>query len=106
MRTPRPLRDEPLRWLAANKHDLAPLTGTDTKAAIAIAYAWQLFAYTRSTAVLNAIRCLLSEMQPSTAPLTRDLIAWVMDWSDRDRYWPMVWGDEHERLPSAAGEPS
>lgn len=103
MASSRPLRDEPLRWLASlrdrpedqvHRLDLAPLTGTDTKALIAIAYAWQLFAYTRSTAVLNAIRCLLSEMQRSTAPLTRDLIAWAMDWSDRDRYWPLVWGED------------
>jgi hypothetical protein len=77
VRTPKPLRDEPLRWLAIKKSepsaalvDLAPFTGTDYKAAIAIAYCWQLFAYTRSQGVLHAIQNLLGEMQPSTAPLT------------------------------------
>jgi hypothetical protein len=84
------LANEPLRWLAANGADLAPLTGTDTKALLAIAACWELFAYTRSNRVLDAIRSLLSEMQASTAPLTRDLIARAMDWSDRDRYWPLV----------------
>jgi hypothetical protein len=85
------LANAPLRWLAANGTELAALTGTDTKALLAIAACWELFAYTRSTGVLNAIRNLLAEMQPSTAPLTRDLIARSMDWSDRDRYWPLVW---------------
>ncbi len=101
MSSRRPPRAEPLRWLASLRDDssvptrklnLAPLTGTDTKALIAIAYCWQLFAYTRSPSVLHAIQNLLSEMQESTAPLTRDLIAWAMDWSDRERYWPVVWG--------------
>ena len=91
-RTPRP---EPLRWLAAQRGiDLAPFTGTDTKAAVAIAHCWDLFAYTRSPGVLHAIQNLLREMQPSTAPLTKLLIARSMDWSDCDRYWPLVWGQQ------------
>lgn len=92
-RRPPPARaDQPLRWLSAQGHDLAPLTGTDTKALLAIAACWELFAYTRSNGVINAIRNLLAEMQPQTAILTRDLIARSMDWSDRERYWPLVWG--------------
>lgn len=92
-RRPPPERaDAPLRWLGARQCDLAPLTGTDTKALLAIAYCWRLYAYTRSPGVLDAIRNLLREMQPKCAPLTRDLIAWAMDWSDREKLWPIVWG--------------
>lgn len=94
-----PSVNEPLRWLASNGHNLAPLTGTDRKALLAIAACWDLFAYTRSLRTLHAIQALLTQMQPTTAPITRDLIARSMDWSDRDRYWPQVWGQQE--LPTA-----
>lgn len=91
-RRPAPARaDEPLRWLRANGVDLAALTGTDAKALLAIAACWDLFALTRSAGVLGAIDGLLREMQRSTAPLTRDLIARSMDWGDREQYWALVW---------------
>lgn len=35
-------RPEHLRWLKANGHDLAPLTGTDARALAAIAACWRL----------------------------------------------------------------
>lgn len=89
-----PSVNEPLRWLASNGHNLAPLTGTDRKALLAIAACWDLFAYTRSLRTLHAIQALLTQMQPTTAPITRDLIARSMDWSDRERYWPQVWGQQ------------
>lgn len=89
-RPPLTRADEPLRWLRAQGHDLAPLTGTDTKALLAIAACWDLFAFTRNEQVLRAIWLLLGEMQISTAPLTRDLIARSMDWSDVERLWGIV----------------
>lgn len=79
-----------LKWLRANGHDLAPLTGTDSKALAAIADAWNLYAYTRSERVLKAISLLIAEMQETTRHLARELIAYAMDWSDRDRLWPQV----------------
>lgn len=81
---------EHLDWLRENGHDLAPLTGTDHKALAAIAACWTLYAYSGRTEVLAAIRLLIGEMQRSTAPLARELIAWAMDWDDRERLWPEV----------------
>jgi hypothetical protein len=95
-RRPPERADEPLRWLRAQGHDLAPLTGTDTKALLAVAAAWRLYAYTRSDNLIFAIQLLLAEMQASTVHLARDLIAREMDWSDRDRLWPRV-VDPHGR---------
>lgn len=83
-------RPECLRWLKANKWDLAPLTGTDTDALITIAAAWKLFAYTGSRGVLKAIRYLVAEMQPKNRHLARELIAYALDWNDRARLWPAV----------------
>jgi len=89
----RPPTPEHLKWLRANGHNLAPLTGTDTKALAAVAACWELYAYTRSERVLKAARELAAEMQDSTRPLARELIAYAMDWSDRDKLWPLTAGE-------------
>lgn len=82
---------EALWWLDANGHSLAPLTGTSTKALLAVAHLWQLYAYSRSDAVLRAVRELLPSLG-SCCGLARELIAWAMDWDDRERLWPLVAG--------------
>lgn len=92
MRTPPRRADEHLRWLRANGHDLAPLTGTDYRVLEAIDRCWEVYCYTSSQHVLQAIRCLLAEMQHHTRPLARELIARAMDWGDRDRLWALVSG--------------
>lgn len=89
---------EHLQFLKSSGHSLAPLTGTDSKALQAIAACWTLYAYTHSSDVLYAVRLLLREMQPKTRPLARELIAWAMDWNDRDRLWPLV----AEPIPAVA----
>ena len=80
-----------LRWLSANGHSLAPLTGTSTKALKAVAHLWQLYAYSREEAVLGAIGLLVPSLG-SCSGLGRELAAWAMDWGDRERLWPRVIG--------------
>lgn len=84
-------------WLRANKHDLGPLTGQDSRALSAIVHCWDLYAASDNDgreAALRAVRSLLSAMQPKTRHLAREAIAYSMDWSDRDRLWPIVWAPE------------
>lgn len=85
-----------IRWLVANKHDLAPLTGTSTKALKAVAHLWQLYAYSRDEAVLSAIGLLVPSLG-SCSGLARELAAWAMDWDDRERLWPRVLAFAHEQ---------
>lgn len=85
MKTP-----EHLKWLKANGHDLGAFTGTDIRALAAVAATWELYAYTGDDEVLLAIGLLTRRMQRKTRPFARELAAFVMDWSDRDRLWPLV----------------
>lgn len=78
-----------VKWLRANGHSLAPLTGTDYRSLRAMAHVWDLYAYTGSSAVLSAARAIAEEMQASTRHLARELIARSMEWGDRDRIWPL-----------------
>ena len=78
-----------LRWLDANGHSLAPLTGTSTKTLKAVAHLWQLYAYTREPAVIEAVRLLVPSLG-NCAGLARELIAWAMDWDDREKLWSEV----------------
>jgi hypothetical protein len=82
-------RAEHLKWLKANGHDLGPLTGTDHRALAAIAACWDLYSVCREPCVLDAVTSLTDLMQEKTKPLARELIAWAMDWDDRERLWPM-----------------
>lgn len=84
---------EHLRWLRANGHSTAPLTGQDRSALEAIDACWFLYARGDQDGIngaLAAVRALLPAMQESTRPLARELIARAMDWPDRDRLWPLV----------------
>ena len=56
-----------LRWLDANGHSLAPLTGTSGKALRAVAHLWQLYAYTRDPAVVVAVRSPMN-VTPNPSP--------------------------------------
>ena len=78
-----------LRWLAGNGHDLAPLTGTSTKALCAVAHLWQLYAYSRSEAVLRAIGDLVHSLG-GCDDLAKELAAWAMNWGDREPLWAEV----------------
>jgi hypothetical protein len=83
--------DEPLRWLRANHHDLAPLTGTDTRALLAIAACWRLYFNADDQAsVLRAVAELLASLQPKCWRLAKALIPWAGDWSHEGPVWQAV----------------
>ncbi|HKW09201.1 MAG TPA: hypothetical protein VJO33_02410 [Gemmatimonadaceae bacterium] len=72
---------------------LARLTGQDRRALAAVAACWQLYASSDedgAEGALSAIRCLLPAMQRSAWPVARELIAYAMDWSDRELLWSKV----------------
>jgi hypothetical protein len=91
-RRPPPERlDEPLRWLRANRHELGALTGTDTRALLAIAACWRLYFNADDQAsVIRAVVELLQSMQPKCWRYAKALIPWVGDWSDEGPIWAQV----------------
>ena len=75
------------------KSVLAPLTGQDVRAINAIVACWELYAVSDEAGqrgALAAVKLLLPAMQSSTRWMARELIPYVLDWSDRERLWPMV----------------
>lgn len=93
------------QWLRACERDpkspaelpgsLGMLTGQDAAALDAVAACWQLYARgddVAREAVLLALPHLIASMQPKCRPFARELIAWAMDWSDRERLWQWVIG--------------
>ena len=72
---------------------LAALTGQDTRALNAIVACWELYAVSDEAGqrgALAAVKLLLPAMQASTRWMARELIPYALDWSDRERLWPMV----------------
>ena len=85
--------DEPLRWLRGNGHDLAPLTGQDTRALLAIARCWALYFGGDEDAqrgAIEAVRSLLAAMQRKCWHLAKALIPWAGDWSHEGQVWSSV----------------
>lgn len=69
---------------------LAALTGQDMRAVTAVVDCWELYALSDEQgqrAALSAVVLLLPAMQGSARELCRELIPFVLDWSDRDRVW-------------------
>lgn len=59
----------------------------------AIAACWELYAsgdMGGQRGAIEAVRALLPAMQEKCWPMARDLIAFALDWGDRDRLWPRV----------------
>lgn len=84
-----------LRWLAANDHDLAPLTGQDRRALDAFAHLIELYTVADvegQRAALDAMTATVRAMQEHTRPLCRELIAWAMNWDDRGPVWARITG--------------
>lgn len=79
-----------LKWLRANGHSTAGLTGTDARALAALAACWELYSLERDERALEAVASLVLVMQPSMQPLARALIPWAMDWSDEGPVWQLV----------------
>lgn len=69
----------------------APLTGTDARALNAFVSCLELYCYCdHPETVLRAAALVLTEMQESTRWIARELIPFVLDWSDRDKLWPKL----------------
>ncbi len=93
MASPTPACRGALRFLRSHKHNLGALTGQDTRALTAIAHCWDLVACADEDgreATLEAVRCLLRAMQPSTRYLAKEAIAYVLDEADVERIWSVV----------------
>jgi hypothetical protein len=72
---------------------LGMLTGQDARALGAISACWELYSNSDEPgqrAALAAVRALLPALQPQCRPFARELIAFSLDWSDRERLWPQV----------------
>lgn len=81
---------EHIRWLKANGHNVAALTGTDHRALEAIAACWELYSVERQDNALSAVRCLLGSMQRKCWPLAKALIPRSLDWSDEEPVWARI----------------
>jgi len=83
------------------RQSLAALTGQDTRALNAIVACWELYGSSDDAGrfgALVAIRALLPAMQASTRWIARELIPYALEWSDRERLWPLVTLPETLRL--------
>lgn len=72
---------------------LAALTGQDVRALDAIVACFELYASSDDDGqrgALAAVRALLPAMQESTRWIARELIPFVLDWSDRERLWALT----------------
>ena len=72
---------------------LAMLTGQDSRALSAISRCWELYSNSDAAgqaAALAAVRVLLAALQPQCHVFARELIPFALDWSDRERLWPLV----------------
>lgn len=79
---------------------LGALTGQDTRALEAISACWQLYAGSDEAgqaAALRAARALLPALQPQCHRFAFELIAFALDWPDRERLWKLVGGDDKGR---------
>jgi hypothetical protein len=80
-------------FLRAHKLNLGALTGQDSRALSAIVHCLELYSAsdeTGRTGALSALRALLPAMQEHTQPLAREAIAYVLDWGDIPRLWPLI----------------
>jgi hypothetical protein len=83
---------DPGNPIRATKGCLGMLTGQDKRAMDAVVACYELYANSDEDgelAALAAIPVLLLAMQPKCRFLARELIAFVLDWPDRDRLWPL-----------------
>jgi len=74
---------------------LAALTGQDVRVLGAFVSALELYANSDEDgerAGLAAMRAVLSAMQEKNRWIARELIPFVLDWSDRERLWPKIVG--------------
>lgn len=83
------IKEGPSNPIRLNRNHMAMVTGTDARVLAAIAECWHVYPYDSDAAVL-AVRALLPAMQQKCWPIARELIAFALDWHDRDRLWALV----------------
>jgi hypothetical protein len=82
---------EPSHPSKLRKGCLAPLTGTDVRALTAFCAVLELHQFADDQVeVERALAIVAGQMQASTRWIARELIPWLMDWSDRERLWPVI----------------
>lgn len=70
---------------------IAALTGTDFRCLEAIDRLWEAHSFAdHPERIICAIALVALEMQDSTRPLAREVLAHSKDWGDRARLWPLV----------------
>lgn len=92
-------KSSPVNLPHAIPSPMAMLTGQDSRVLAAIAACWKLYAQSDdegARAALDAVKALLAALQPKCIPFARELIAFAMNWEDRDRLWPLVSGVDWE----------
>lgn len=87
---------------------LAGLTGQDTLALEAFAHLVALYGSADAYGQRHALQAMVhaaGAMQPKMRHLAKEVIARMLDWSDRERLWALIEQAAHGilRLPSAAG---
>lgn len=90
MKKPQPPAATVFRWLRDNGHNLAALTGQDTRALAAAVQVVALYNACDSEAedfALTAFRGCVLSMQPHTRELAYHAVAHVGDWSFRAIMW-------------------
>ena len=69
------------------------ITGQDARALDAVAACWELYSCSDDAGArgaLQAVTALLPAMQSKCHIFAREIIAWAMNWSDRERLWALV----------------
>lgn len=92
---------EAMRWLKDRGWNLAPLTGQDYAALLALSHCWQMWCRSDEDgrrAVVDAAAALLDGCQEVCWPMARELIAQAGDWSFRGQIWPLVVEAFQQRL--------
>ena len=77
-----------VKWITDNLgvRALAPLTGTDNKALAAAVHILELWGM-GDDRLLQALRIVVLEMQPSTRYFAYHAVAYLAEWETRDRVW-------------------
>jgi hypothetical protein len=87
------------KWLTHHlgRDALAPLTGQDARALRAFVHLVELYAQSDASGrreALVALRATVLTMQLSTRHLAKKSIPHLMDWSDEERLWSQLAGDD------------
>lgn len=82
---------------------LAALTGTDVRVLDAFVPTLKLYAYTGDRELLKVAGVLLLQMQEHLRFVARELIPFVLEWSDREKLWPLIVGQDLRAVSNERG---